>query len=226
MKNLILFSFVFLLFSCSSLKPANEKTYWVNSYKVDCVGVAPMKCLLVQRGESVVEGQWQNFYSNIEGFEFEPGFIYKLKVKEEKLENVPADASSVKYTLVKVIEKKQDMKLRLNDIWLVISVGGEEVELVEETGKRKNAQLEIHISEMKVMGNDGCNNFHGSIKSVGEEILEFGPIAGTRMMCIDMTIPDKINTALMQVKKYKIANLKLTLYDEADNELIVFKKVD
>nr|WP_317207113.1 DUF4377 domain-containing protein [Chryseobacterium arthrosphaerae] len=48
---------------------------------------------------------WENFYSNIEGFTYEPGYEYVLKVKTEKIANPPADASSIKYTLVEQVSK-------------------------------------------------------------------------------------------------------------------------
>lgn len=76
----------------------------VNSALVDCMGVAPMKCMQVRHS---VQGQWELFYSQIEGFNFEPGYRYRLKVKVTELENVPADASSLRYTLVEQLEKKK-----------------------------------------------------------------------------------------------------------------------
>ena len=105
-KNSIIVFVLFLVFSCSS-EEANkiENIYWVNSTKVDCVGVGPMTCLQIQKNESIIQDKWELFYSSIEGFKYEPGFIYKLNVKEEQLENVPADAYSVKYTLVEILEK-------------------------------------------------------------------------------------------------------------------------
>ncbi|GAE83622.1 lipoprotein [Bacteroides reticulotermitis JCM 10512] len=60
--------------------------------------------MLVKKGNAT---EWEYFYSNIEGFQYEPGYEFVLKVKEEKLENVPADASSIKYVLVKQISKEQ-----------------------------------------------------------------------------------------------------------------------
>ena len=84
-----------LLMSCSSLKltSQNQQTYWINSLRVSCTGVAQMKCLQIQKGKSIEKGKWQNFYANIEGFDFESGYIYKLSVKEEKIDpaKVPAD---------------------------------------------------------------------------------------------------------------------------------------
>ncbi|EJL75485.1 DUF4377 domain-containing protein [Chryseobacterium populi] len=80
----------------------DEKTFIVGPQTADCTGVAPMKCLQVKENPS---GNWANFYSNIEGFTYEPGYEYVLKVKTEKIENPLADGSSIKYTLVKQVSK-------------------------------------------------------------------------------------------------------------------------
>lgn len=81
---------------------ADEKTLIIASQAVDCTGVAPMKCLQVKEKET---DNWENFYSNIEGFIYEPGFEYVLKVKTEKIENPPMDGSSIRYTLIKQVSK-------------------------------------------------------------------------------------------------------------------------
>ncbi|SEW09523.1 protein of unknown function [Chryseobacterium wanjuense] len=96
---------VFALTQCKAPANAsngNEKTLIVGPQTADCTGVAPMKCLQVK--EKPTEN-WTNFYSNIEGFTYEPGYEYVLQVKTEKIENPPADGSSIKYTLVKQVSK-------------------------------------------------------------------------------------------------------------------------
>ena len=221
MKNTILLGLAIFLISCTPQKAQNEFTYWINSYKVDCTGVGPQSCLLIQKSETIEENEWQNFYSKIDGFDFEPGYIYKLKVKEEKRENVPADASSIKFTLVEVLEKKKDERFAINDIWVAEEIDGKTVKMDGNA-----PQMEIHIAKMEIMGTDGCNNFRGRITRLTNDDLELGPLAGTRMMCPKMTIPDSFNIAMSRVKSYKIANLKLTLFDKAGKELIVFKKID
>ncbi len=75
---------------------------YVDSKRVDCVGVAPQKCL---RTRTDPNGEWQFFYNNIEGFDYQEGFIYKLKVNTFDVENPPADASSIRYELNEVISK-------------------------------------------------------------------------------------------------------------------------
>lgn len=48
-----------------------------------------------------------NFYTNINGFDYEPGYEYVLKVNAEDIPNPPADGSSVKYTLVEQVSKSK-----------------------------------------------------------------------------------------------------------------------
>jgi len=76
----------------------------INSALVDCVGVAPMKCMQVRHS---AQQPWGLFYTGIEGFTFEPGYRYRLKVQVTELKNVPADASSLRYTLVEQLEKRK-----------------------------------------------------------------------------------------------------------------------
>jgi heat shock protein HslJ len=219
-----------LLMSCSSLKltSQNQQIYWINSLRVSCTGVAPMKCLQIQKGKSVEKGKWQNFYANIEGFDFEPGYIFKLSVKEEKIDpaKVPADGSSIKYTLVEVLEKNPDPKFRIHDIWALEAIDGKTLERPNENDRMQIPSIEINLTEMRIMGTDGCNNFNGSIKNIEEDELNFGPIAATMKMCYNMEIPNKFNVAINKVGTYKIKNLKLYFFDEKGTELLRFKKVD
>lgn len=80
-----------------------ELVIFVDSQKADCVGVAPMKCLKVRERE---DQPWQFFYGNIEGFKHNAGTNYKLLVKETPVQNPPADASSVKTTLIRILSEK------------------------------------------------------------------------------------------------------------------------
>ncbi|MGL4826381.1 MAG: DUF4377 domain-containing protein [Vibrionaceae bacterium] len=76
----------------------------VNDQLVTCVGVAKMQCMQVRE---VASEPWQNFYQQIEGFKFEAGFSYQLEVSKTKLDNPPADASSLHYKLVRIIDKQK-----------------------------------------------------------------------------------------------------------------------
>lgn len=66
---------------------------------VDCVGVAPMRCMVVDEGL---------FYDEIEGFEHEEGYRYRIRMERYDPwggEEPPADASSRGYRLVEVLER-------------------------------------------------------------------------------------------------------------------------
>ena len=79
-----------------------EKTLFVAPGRKPCTGVAPMECLQVR---GAPDQPWQYFYSEIEGFTHEPGYAYELRVREEKVANPAADASSLRWTLVRVVSK-------------------------------------------------------------------------------------------------------------------------
>ena len=80
-----------------------EKTLFVASERKACTGVGPMECLQVREAS---DRPWQHFYSEIDGFQHEPGHAYELRVREERVANPPADGSSLRWTLVKVVSKQ------------------------------------------------------------------------------------------------------------------------
>lgn len=99
--GLFLIAITTLLASCNTPKDTVKMT--VASEKRTAMGVGPMEVLQVKEGDAK---DWSFFYSNIEGFTFEEGYEYVLEVKKEKVEApVPADASSIKYILVKEVSK-------------------------------------------------------------------------------------------------------------------------
>lgn len=64
----------------------NIQRLWVGPQLVDCVGVAPQKCLLIRRTE---DGQAEYFYDSIEGFTHEAGTSYVIDVEVTQVENPP-----------------------------------------------------------------------------------------------------------------------------------------
>lgn len=222
MKNVLFVGILVFFVACASAPKGT--VYWVNSYKVDCNGVGPMKCMLIQKGETLLEEQWENFYAQIEGFDYEPGFMYKLLVQEEELENAPADASSLKYTLIEILEKKQDDKPLLNGNWELKTMNGSIVKLPKIQGAGLIPCIQIDIAKMHLSGIDGCNHLNGVIKSIKEDKIEFGPIAGTMKMCPDMTLADSFNRAMSKVHKFKVENQKLLFFSEEGTELLEFQK--
>ena len=107
-----IFSVVFLsviLFSCKTSEDiTNSKKITIiiepeYSTMTQWYSPEPVKCLAFkEEGNNEV---YKIMPNSIEGFEYKPGYTWKLKVKKETLKNPPADASNIRYKLVNVISK-------------------------------------------------------------------------------------------------------------------------
>lgn len=82
----------------------NEKTLYVASKKVDCMGLFAQQCLMVKENN---QQNWEYFYDSIVGFTYQEGFEYEILVSEKRIENPPQDASSIETTLIKIISKTE-----------------------------------------------------------------------------------------------------------------------
>lgn len=88
--------------ACDGLTDPELLTLFVAPELSECVGVGPQTCMLVR--ESPGE-DWRYFYGSIEGFEFEPGFFYELRVRRYRVGNPPADGSAFRYILLRIVSK-------------------------------------------------------------------------------------------------------------------------
>jgi heat shock protein HslJ len=229
-SHFVFLPIIFLLAGCPGRGSDGESqhVYWVNSQKVPCVGSGPQYCLMVQKNQEPDPSAWSSFYSTIKGFDFEPGYIYKLLVEEKELppDEVPADASSIEYTLVRVLEKFRDKKLVLNHIWILENMERKSLEAYPGFESHEAPQLEIKTVEMQYAGSDGCNRLMGGLIELDESVIRFGVGAGTRMACPQMEIPDLFNGLLPQVTNYRVQDNRLNLFNAEGEELMRFIKPD
>ena len=75
---------------------------WIGAERVECESVASMMCLEIAESE---DGDYQLFYDTIEGFDYQEGTSYVIDVSITEVENPPADASSLQYTRVEIVEE-------------------------------------------------------------------------------------------------------------------------
>lgn len=111
--------------------------------------------------------------------------------------------------------------IALHDIWAATHINETPILTTEN---RPN--LEINVTEMKIFGTDGCNNYTGNIKKLTSKNIAFGPLASTRKICLDMQIPDAYNQALNKAVSYKKELLNLYFFDSEGHKILSFKKVD
>jgi hypothetical protein len=101
-------AFILVIFSgCQNadINKANrgQKIWFIKEHLVDCEGVMPQKCMLIKEDGT---DKWEYFYDQIDGFEYEEGYRYKISVAISMVMDPPVDSSSLKYRLLELIDKK------------------------------------------------------------------------------------------------------------------------
>jgi heat shock protein HslJ len=162
--------------------PAKSQVIYVKESKEPCTGVAPMECLQIK---GVNDADWSNLYTNINGFKYTPGYRYKLRVRITQVKNPPADGSSIKYTLTKVLEKKRISNSSQSAAitgkrWVLVKMDDADI----SDGK---IWVEFDAAKKRVSGNSGCNGMMGAYNIAGNNI-SFSKMAGTLMACGDNTV--------------------------------------
>lgn len=209
-----------ILISCQAEKPKTTKI-WVNSYQVSCDNSNESLCLQIQRGDTIESDKWETLPSNIEGFNYEEGKIYQIEIGA----NEPSsnDKDELKFNLVKIIQEFDDNKLIINGKWELTFFMSDTLSIhIDRPEFAPN--LEINISERKVFGQDGCNNFTGSISEFDAEIISCISIVSTKKICPDNQLDDVIANTLTLVNKWKVEDSILSLLNSEGEALMKFKK--
>jgi len=202
--------------ACGPVGGTAEKTIYVGQRQVDCVGVAPQKCLLVKEKPG---DDWTMYYDQIQGFDYEPGYEYELRIVEEEVENPPADASSIRWTLVEVVSKTRSLE---GTVWLLESYLNSEGVLV---GPMPDSRATASFQDGQVNGNASCNSYFGSYEADAEGNLTVGALGMTEMFCmIDELMAQESDflAALTSSASYLIAEDNLQIEDADGKEILVF----
>lgn len=113
----------------------------------------------------------------------------------------------------------------LNGDWNIVKVAGKAI----SPANGKAPFIGFDIAQGRIYGNSGCNRMMGTFNanSAKSGVLSFGPIAGTRMACPDMSIEQSILNALSEVKSYKTVagkDLSIALCNSKGKELVLLEK--
>ena len=125
--------------------------------------------------------------------------------------------------MVKVLEKKEDLRYAIHDIYVLTNINGKNVssEKVAQT-----PTLEINVSKMEILGTNGCNNFGGSISKLEGDKIEFGQLRETLKMCEHMDDSSLYSKELGNVRSFKKEQGALVFYNSENKIILSFKKVD
>lgn len=124
-------------------------------------------------------------------------------------------------TTTEKVEKMKDkdkIDYRLNDIWALKTINGEEVD-----ENLKKAYIEFNLTTNKVYGNTGCNSLSGDLHVEGN-VITISKMAVTEKYCLDFNNEQDFLTPINQPMTYKIFELKLTL--KSSSKTLVFQKGD
>ena len=94
--------FLFSLIGCN--RDEHIETLIIGPYTETCQGFIEQQCYLEFNEESQ---EWELFYENIQGFDFVPGYIYRLKVRLEDRGTEIQDVGRYAYHLVEVLSKEE-----------------------------------------------------------------------------------------------------------------------
>jgi heat shock protein HslJ len=199
-----------------------EKIWYVGPEKVPCTGVAPQMCLQIKESP---EQNYTLFYSAIEGFCYQPGYVYVIKVREEPVENPPADASSLKWILIEVISKTGNVTASgLEGVdWHLDSYLNPELGnacLLPET------EITALFEEDRVSGSAGCNGYSGQYTTEGENIT-IGGVITTLMFCGE-DVSGQESQYLANLEKaaaYNVSGNLLKIYDSNQTLLLTYSVV-
>lgn len=89
---------------CDATGPSPEEQFvlYVAPHTAECTGMGPQQCMLTRRSPNA---EWTYFYDGIEGFTYEPGFVWTLLVHTRTVPNPPADGSSIEYRLLDILDQ-------------------------------------------------------------------------------------------------------------------------
>ncbi len=102
-KSIRLFTLILLPFIIGCGWDEHIETLIIGPYEVDCVGAFEQECYLEFNEENQ---EWHLFYEGIVGFDFEPGFIWTLKVSLHEREEGIQDVGKYEYRLVEILDKE------------------------------------------------------------------------------------------------------------------------
>ena len=191
--SMILLFFAAAIVACGS-DSSVEKSILVAPQMVDCVGVAPQKCLLLKEH---AEDDWELWYESIEGFEFEQGFLYELLVEETTIDNPPADASGITLVLSEVISKTP---VAIKTVYIGpqrVECVGEGAQLCYQYKENPAGDWLLYYSEI-----DGFDDYEEGFNYellVAETNVENPPAGGssTRLTLVEVVEKSKIPQSLI-----------------------------
>lgn len=214
---MLLLGFTFL----STQANADTVRMTIKEELASCTGVAPQNCFQVKYKKSK---DWEFFYSQIEGFEYTPGYRYVIDVKRTKRKNIPADASAYTYKLKRIIKKEKVANEAATELAFIAKYKWNLIQINGTMPPASSAYLIFQADGKRMSGSGGCNRIGGGFELTKDKI-SFSKIVSTMMACPDEN-KNKLEGTLLKMLtdgtfRYDIADQTLNLY-QGDKLVLMF----
>ena len=193
-----------ILTKCNAPK---EEVFWVQGFKVE--NTNKQQVFAIQEGSTLRNEAFTPLNKNIEGFNFEEGYLKKIEVKEE----------ANQYILLREIEKKKDYRIHLNGDWILKTV----FEIAPDITEKK-AVLKMNLNKMKLQGKGYCNDYEGNIRMLNFNTVHFSIRKLTKKTCLQNDLEQLYFNTLENTNTYLIKGKNVYFYDATGKKTLSFTK--
>lgn len=191
----------------------DDITLFVGPEREPCPGLTAQPCLVVATNPGDPYAPW---FGTIEGFDFESGFTYELRVRR----TIPAGSTGgdAVWRLAEVVHKDpvpgSENVVRFENVrWRLVVVR-------DASGDRQrppeDAEVTLEAADGRVSGSSGCNTYFGTYDR-DDTYVSVNVEAVTQAMCQDdtMVLEGAFLRALASVDSYLIVGAQLQLSNAA-----------
>jgi heat shock protein HslJ len=179
-----------------------EQVFYVAPFTELCGDV---ECLLVR--DTLAE-QWQQRPNNIEGFVYEAGYTYKLRVAQISAED------STRFVLVDQLSREGSFEnpattqsTETLQTWYLDYMLTNAVAL--------DTEITLQFGESTIIGTGGCNEYRAGYTTGSTETIVIDTIDATRQMCSELVS--------QQERDFFDALAMISHYEQSDSGTLIFK---
>ncbi len=209
----LLLVLVFVLVACGSEPEINEgdqepiaameRIFYVAPYTEVC---GEAECLLVR---DTLTDEWQQRTNDIEGFIYEAGYTYKLKVAEVAADN------GTKYVLVDEMSREGSFESNATVTELDENLQTWYLDYMLTNSIALDTDITLHFGESTIVGTGGCNEYRAGYTAGEDETLIIDTIDASRQMCSELVS--------QQERDFFDALAMISHYEQTDSGTLIFK---
>lgn len=198
-----------------SKQPVALRTIYIGPERIECESEAPRLCFQYKENP---EDDWLLYYNEIDGFDYEEGYVYELAVAERNVSDPPAGGSSVQLTLVDVVSKTEPPPDLNDTVWIANSLNGQP--------PLDGTELTLGLFNGQVIGSAGCNRFSGRYETSGYNFT-FGQLATTGVPCPRILLEQQnaYLDSLALVASFQVVDAQLLFMDENGENILSYDEV-